>query len=91
MQNILSRLTSYEYIEILIFSDDVILNQPVEDWPIVDCLVAFYSDGFPLDKAIAYVDLRQPMVVNDLQEQYALMDRWVCVCVCECVGVCVCV
>ncbi len=83
MQNILTRLASYDYIEIQIFSDEVILYQPVDEWPVVDCLVAFYSDGFPLDKAIAYVDLRQPMVVNDLQEQYTLMDRCVCVCVCE--------
>ncbi len=81
MQNILTRLASYDYIEIQIFSDEVILHQPVDEWPVVDCLVAFYSDGFPLDKAIAYVDLRQPMVVNDLQEQYTLMDRCVCVCV----------
>ncbi len=80
MQNILSRLSFYEYIEVLIFSDDVILNKPIEEWPVVDCLVAFYSDGFPLEKAIAYVDLRQPMVINDLHEQYALMDRCV---VCE--------
>ena len=89
MQNILRRLASHQSIEIQIFSDEVILHQPVDEWPVVDCLVAFYSDGFPLDKAIAYVDLRQPMVVNDLQEQYTLMDRCVCVCVCVCVRVCV--
>ena len=57
------------------FSDDMILDQPVEEWPICECLIAFYSDGFPLDKAIAYVELRKPMVFNGLQEQYSLMDR----------------
>ena len=84
MQSILSRLSSYEYIQIVMFSDDMILNQPVEEWPVCECLIAFYSDGFPLDKAIAYVELRKPMVFNDLQEQYSLMDRCVCVGVCGC-------
>lgn len=89
MQNLFRRFSAHKFIEVLIFSDDVILNKPIEEWPVVDCLVAFYSDGFPLEKAIAYVDLRQPMVINDLHEQYALMDRYVCVRVCVlCVRVC---
>lgn len=82
MQNILTRLAAHEFIEVVIFSDEVILDDPVEEWPVCDCLVAFYSKGFPLDKAIQYVELRKPMVINDLQEQYALMDRCVCMCVC---------
>ena len=33
--------------------------------------------GFPLDKALRYVKLKPPkMIVNDLEMQYALMDRY---------------
>ncbi|CAG2231618.1 PPIP5K [Mytilus edulis] len=31
--------------------------------------------GFPLDKAIAYTNLRKPFVINDLESQYTLLDR----------------
>ncbi|KAL5500195.1 hypothetical protein EMCRGX_G011713 [Ephydatia muelleri] len=75
MRNILRRLQFQNYINIAHFSDDVILNKPIEEWPLCDCLIAFYSKGFPLDKAIAYVNLRHPFVMNDLEMQYSLMDR----------------
>ena len=75
MRNILRRLQFQNYISIAHFSDDVILNKPIEEWPLCDCLIAFYSKGFPLDKAIAYVNLRHPFVINDLEMQYSLMDR----------------
>ncbi len=75
MQNILTRLSRQDHIQIIVFPDDTILNEPVEEWPKCDCLIAFYSTGFPLEKAIRYVKLRKPMVLNDLQMQYDLMDR----------------
>ena len=34
-----------------LFGDKCILEDPPEAWPYCDALVAFYSTGFPLDKA----------------------------------------
>lgn len=75
MQSILSRLQHYDHIKIVVFSDDTILKKPVNDWPICDCLLAFFSEGFPLQKAVDYVGLRRPFVFNDLNIQFRLQDR----------------
>ncbi|RHY05424.1 hypothetical protein DYB36_000668, partial [Aphanomyces astaci] len=94
MTEILSRLPRHTF-SIVLFGDDMILNHPVEDWPLCDALIAFFSTGFPLEKvrqrssrvcpgfngavgtiqAMEYVELRQPIVVNDLSKQNLLMDR----------------
>lgn len=75
MQNILHRLQVSPYIKIVMFKDQTILEETIADWPICDCLIAFYSKGFPLTKAIEYVKLRKPLVFNDLEIQFSLMDR----------------
>ncbi|XP_035718734.1 inositol hexakisphosphate and diphosphoinositol-pentakisphosphate kinase 2-like isoform X18 [Vespa mandarinia] len=75
MKEILTRLEEFEYIKIVVFPEEVILKESVEDWPIVDCLISFHSKGFPLDKAINYADLRNPFIINNLPMQYDIQDR----------------
>ncbi|XP_038640004.1 inositol hexakisphosphate and diphosphoinositol-pentakisphosphate kinase 2 isoform X5 [Scyliorhinus canicula] len=75
MTQILERLCKFEYISVVIFNEDVILNEPVENWPMCDCLTSFHSKGFPLDKAVAYAKLRKPVLINDLNMQYYIQDR----------------
>ncbi|XP_029428464.1 inositol hexakisphosphate and diphosphoinositol-pentakisphosphate kinase 2 isoform X7 [Rhinatrema bivittatum] len=75
MKEIMERLSMFKYIAVVIFEEDYILNEPVEKWPLCDCLVSFHSKGFPLDKAVAYSKLRNPFVVNDLNLQYKIQDR----------------
>ncbi|GIY29017.1 hypothetical protein CEXT_217762 [Caerostris extrusa] len=70
MREILTRLEEFEYLRTLVFSEEVILNEPVEKWPLCDCLISFHSKGFPLAKAIDYSDLRKPFNINDLYMQY---------------------
>ncbi|XP_076763659.1 inositol hexakisphosphate and diphosphoinositol-pentakisphosphate kinase isoform X2 [Xylocopa sonorina] len=75
MKEILTRLEEFEYIKIIVFPEEVILKESVEDWPIVDCLISFHSKGFPLDKAINYANLRNPFIINNLPMQYDIQDR----------------
>ncbi|XP_051564827.1 inositol hexakisphosphate and diphosphoinositol-pentakisphosphate kinase 2-like isoform X5 [Myxocyprinus asiaticus] len=75
MTQILERLCKFEYITVVIFPEDVILNEPVEKWPLCDCLISFHSKGFPLDKAVSYAKLRNPLHINDLNMQYYIQDR----------------
>ena len=74
MQEILSRFPA-DLFDIQIFGDECILRQPVESWPVVECLIAFYSNHYPLEKALEYIRLRKPLLINDLEMQSTLADR----------------
>jgi len=75
MAELLQRLQATGKFTIIRFKESMILHEPVENWPIVACLLAFASSGFPLPKAIQYQRLRNPWLVNALEEQEILTDR----------------
>lgn len=52
-----------------------------------DFLISFFSDGFPLEKAIAYEKLRKPFSINDLSMQRILWDRRICLRILDCMDV----
>jgi hypothetical protein len=56
-------------VQVVTFGDDTILNKPVAEWPLVQCLLSWHSEGFPLKKAQDYVALRKPFCVNDVLMQ----------------------
>jgi inositol hexakisphosphate/diphosphoinositol-pentakisphosphate kinase len=70
MTRLLERLSAYAEFECVLFGNDCLLQLPAAEWPVVDALIAFYSDGFPLQKAMEYVQLRQPFCINDVPAQW---------------------
>ena len=67
MQSIIKNLDSYNEIKITQFTEEQILNSPIEDWPRVDVLISFYSSGFPMEKGLKYVNAYKPIQINDLE------------------------
>eukprot|EP01041_Mallomonas_annulata_P000219 gene219-400_t len=75
MQEILRRLPE-DLFEVTIFGDEVILNEPIEKWPVVEGLIAFYSTNYPTEKALDYIELRKPFLINDLRTDHTVLkDR----------------
>lgn len=75
MEEILHRLEQFEFLRIIIFSETMIHQQPVEEWPFCHVLISFHSKGFPLAKTQQYANLHEPFLINDLDKQWDIMDR----------------
>lgn len=75
MEEILQRLEQFEFLRIIVFSEEIIYKKPIEEWPFCHVLISFHSKGFPLPKTQEYARLRQPYMINDLDKQWDLMDR----------------
>ncbi len=75
MQNILNEIKKFDEFGIIIFVEEKILNDDVENWPIVDALIIFFSTGFPFSKGLKYVNLRKPFLINDFESQKIFWDR----------------
>ena len=75
MQNILNGLKQFEEFDIIIFSEDIIFNKDINEWPIVEAMIIFFSDGFPYNKGMKYIKLRNPFLINDFEMQKLFWDR----------------
>eukprot|EP01114_Cavostelium_apophysatum_P016084 TRINITY_DN4517_c0_g1_i2.p1 TRINITY_DN4517_c0_g1~~TRINITY_DN4517_c0_g1_i2.p1 ORF type:complete len:420 (+),score=97.41 TRINITY_DN4517_c0_g1_i2:207-1466(+) len=76
MQALISRLRAVGDFDIIVFGEKLILNEPPEHWPQCDCLIAFFSKGFPLKKAMKYCELHPTTYcVNEFSTQEILLDR----------------
>lgn len=54
----------------------MILEDPIETWPTdIQVLMAWYSEGFPLQKAVQYAEWKKPFLINDLHMQEELNSR----------------
>jgi len=73
MNEILGRLST-DLFEIIIFGNDVILNEPIDKWPVVECLIAFSSTNYPTLKVLEYIKLTKPYVINDLETDYSILQ-----------------
>ena len=74
MNQIMSRFDPNIF-EFVIFGDETLLEKDIEEWPVVDYLMAWFSTGYPMKKVEAYVNLREPFLINDVAMQHNLLDR----------------
>ena len=92
MMEILNRISAFSHdgqpeFQVLVFDEETILKRPIDEWPLCEALISFFSTGFPLRKAQAYASLRRPHVFNNLEKQELLFDRRRVYAILESVGV----
>lgn len=76
MQEILRQLNEpTPCFNIIIFQEEMIFRKKINEWPAVEALITFYSDGFPFQKVKDYCEYRKPFLINDINKQEILWNR----------------
>ena len=75
MSQIMQNIEKFPEFTLVVFEEDLIFNEEVEKWPIVESLIVFYSTGFPYSKVLKYINLRKPFLINDFESQKIFWDR----------------
>jgi inositol hexakisphosphate/diphosphoinositol-pentakisphosphate kinase len=77
MQAFIEKFESFGNFTVVQFAEDMLLNDPVDEWPNVDCAIMFFSSGFPLDKACEYYNRhrRDTYFLTEPESQKVLLDR----------------
>ena len=75
MQAIIENIKKFDEFKLVIFSEELIFNEDIINWPIVESMIVFFSTGFPFNKVSAYIKLRSPFLVNDFDSQKIFWDR----------------
>ena len=75
MQKILKNIKKFDEFKLVYFSEDLIFGEEIENWPIVESMIVFFSTGFPFYKVLDYIKLRKPFLVNDFEMQKIFWDR----------------
>ena len=75
MQKILKNIKKFEEFKLVNFTEDLIFCKEIENWPIVESMIVFFSKGFPFNKVLDYIKLRKPFLVNDFESQKIFWDR----------------
>jgi len=72
MREIRCRIDAYDFLDFVHLDEEVMQTDP-KLWPLVDVLLARNSSGW--EKAVEYVKLRKPIMINDVEAQRLLFDR----------------
>lgn len=76
MKALQDRFLGFGNFELVLFDENMILNDEITKWPTVDCMIAFNSGGFPLDKAIKYAQMHpHTFYLTHPESQRVLLDR----------------
>jgi len=79
MHEILERIRAYGEFRIVNFGDKLLLDEIPEEWPLVDCLISFFSKDFPVEKVERYCELHKDsmFLINEVAAQSILRNRLV--------------
>ncbi|KAI5172680.1 inositol-hexakisphosphate/diphosphoinositol-pentakisphosphate 1-kinase [Nematocida sp. LUAm3] len=58
-----------------VFDDKYREGTSVENWPYVDVIISFFSNGIDFLKIQKYVENKHPLEINNIKKQFLLLDR----------------